>query len=134
TRDEEGSKVLSEDLKKFGGWPLLEETWDDSNFNWTDLLIHFFENGYPIDMLLSITIEVDVKNTSAALISVNQPTLGLRERGYFILTTEKPLKRYKELILEIAKYLKPELNETNAREDIEEAIKIETSLAKVSIF
>ncbi|GFT57617.1 endothelin-converting enzyme homolog [Nephila pilipes] len=133
TRDEEGSKVLSEDLKKFGGWPLLEETWNDSNFNWTDLLIQFFENGYPIDMLLSITIEVDIKNTSAALISVNQPTLGLRERGYFILTTEKPLKRYKELILEIAKYLKPELNETNARKDIEEAIKIETSLAKATV-
>ncbi|GFY73946.1 endothelin-converting enzyme 1 [Trichonephila inaurata madagascariensis] len=133
TRDEEGSKVLLEDFKKFGGWPLLEEAWEDSNFNWTDLLNHFFENGYPIDMLLSISIEPDIKNTSSSLIAIHQPTLGLQERGYFLFLKDKPIKRYKELILDIAKHLNPDLNETLAIEDIDGAVEIEATLARATV-
>ncbi|GIX88965.1 neprilysin-4, partial [Caerostris darwini] len=133
TRDERGSKDLLKDLNKFGGWPLLDKNWDNENFNWSTLMIDFFENGYPTDMLFSIDIDVDIKNTSTSLISINQPSLGLGEKAHYILSKAKPIRRYKELILEITLHLDPLLNETIARKDIAEAVEVETKLAKATV-
>ena len=29
-----GIQPLKDMLKEFGGWPVLEDNWDESNFNW----------------------------------------------------------------------------------------------------
>ncbi|KAF8770452.1 Neprilysin-11 like protein [Argiope bruennichi] len=71
SRDETGSKVLKKDLEKFGSWPLIEKSWKSEDFNWTDLLVDFYENGYPVDMLFSIGIDMDIKRTSTSLISIS---------------------------------------------------------------
>ncbi|GBN57630.1 Neprilysin-1, partial [Araneus ventricosus] len=131
SRDETGSNVLLKELQKFGGWPLIEKNWDSTNFNWSNLMADFYENGYPIDMLLSIGVDMDIKNTSTSLISVNQPALGLSDRTNYVLS--KPLKRYKELIFEIALHLNPTLDRAMAMKDIAEAMEIEIKLAKASV-
>ncbi|XP_055953320.1 endothelin-converting enzyme homolog isoform X2 [Argiope bruennichi] len=131
SRDETGSKVLKKDLEKFGSWPLIEKSWKSEDFNWTDLLVDFYENGYPVDMLFSIGIDMDIKRTSTSLISVNQPTLGFSDKTNYVL--DKPLKRYKELIYEIALHLSPGLDRATAMKDITNAMEIEIKLAKAAI-
>ena len=36
--EEIGLTPLLDLLKKFGGWPVLEDNWNEENFNWYDIL------------------------------------------------------------------------------------------------
>ncbi len=56
-------------LKKIGGWPLIDENWVESDYDWINALIELNRNGIP--ELLSISVFPDLRNTSRTLINVN---------------------------------------------------------------
>ncbi len=68
-RNESGYITLKNFLKKIGGWPLIDENWDESEYDLINTLIELNRNGIP--ELLSISVYPDVRNTSRSLISVN---------------------------------------------------------------
>lgn len=70
-------RVLLDDLKTFGGWPLIDKQWKDAQFNLSDVLVKFHQNGYPTNMLFDISVNVDIKNTSTTLILVSTHGLAI---------------------------------------------------------
>jgi hypothetical protein len=68
-RNESGYITLKNFLKKIGGWPLIDENWVESQYDLINTLIELNRNGIP--ELLSISVYLDVRNTSRSLISVN---------------------------------------------------------------
>ena len=42
--DEIGLKPLKDLLEVFGGWPVLEDNWNEDSFQWYGLLILFIKN------------------------------------------------------------------------------------------
>lgn len=54
----------------------MDEDWKASDFDWSELMIQLFKNGYISDMLFKIKVDVDVKNTSKSTLVV---------RIYFII-------------------------------------------------
>lgn len=72
SRNEIGAKDLLLDLKKFGGWPMIEKEWSVQDFDWVDLIIQLFKNGHSsYDMFFSIKVDLDIMNTSRNLIWVS---------------------------------------------------------------
>ncbi|XP_071043075.1 endothelin-converting enzyme homolog [Parasteatoda tepidariorum] len=134
TRDEVANKILLEDLKYFGGWPLIEKSWNASKFDWAELMVKLYEKGYPHDMLFSMGVDMDIKNTSQSLLVVSQPSLGLEERGYYLLGKEIIMTKYIKLILHLAYYFNPTLNLKKGAIMVDYAVTLEKFIAKVCIY
>nr|XP_015912342.2 neprilysin-2-like [Parasteatoda tepidariorum] len=130
TRDEVANKILLEDLKYFGGWPLIEKSWNASKFDWAELMVKLYEKGYPHDMLFSMGVDMDIKNTSQSLLVVSQPSLGLEERGYYLLGKEIIMTKYIKLILHLAYYFNPTLNLKKGAIMVDYAVTLEKFIAK----
>ncbi|KFM64271.1 Endothelin-converting enzyme 1, partial [Stegodyphus mimosarum] len=124
------TKDLLSDLQSFGRWPVIDNKWNNKQFDWVDLMGAFKKSGYIYDMLLTIFVRPDVKNTSSTLIAIYPPTLGT-DLSYF--TMDDLITTYQDGIIHIAKSLAPDLNETIAEEEIKAAYQIERRLANVSI-
>jgi len=68
-RNESGLFTFINFLGKIGGWPLIDENWVESQYDWINTLIELNRNGIP--ELLSIRVVPDFRNTSRSLIQVN---------------------------------------------------------------
>ena len=111
--EEIGLKPLKDMLKKFGGWPVLEDNWDESNFKWysnfanipimtiirknlfcrEELIYMFRKNGYSTDYLFDFSIATDLKNSTWRTIYIDQPGLGV-SREYIIKGLEEENVRH----------------------------------------
>ena len=80
-------------LKKFGGWPVLNDNWDENNFDWEQLIYIFRENGYSTDYLFDFSIATDLKNSTWRTIYFDQPGLGM-SREYLIKGLEEENVRH----------------------------------------
>ena len=69
--EERGLQPLQEILKEFGGWPVVVgDSWDESSFEWIEMLYKFNRFGYSINFLISFYVTVDQKNSTARIIDV----------------------------------------------------------------
>ena len=69
--EERGLQPLEEILKEFGGWPVVVgDNWDESSFEWIEILYKFNRFGYSINFLMSFYVTVDQKNSTARIIDV----------------------------------------------------------------
>nr|WBW70064.1 venom protein [Lampona murina] len=128
-----GAEELISDLKKFGGWPLIEvDDWEAEKFDWTNLIVELFKSGYINNMLFSVKVDIDAKNTSRSLISVSKPSLGLMSREYYVLPYKELISSYKDVIFKLAEYLNPHIHKEKSMGDIENAFNIENKLAQLS--
>ena len=67
-----GLQPLQDMLKNLGGWPVLEENWDETSFSWIDSTYKFRRNGYSTDYLIDFSVVTDSKNSSWRLIDIDQ--------------------------------------------------------------
>lgn len=130
-RDRVGAKELLSNLKEFGGWPLIDEQWKPDDFDWADLMIQLFKNGFVDNMLFTVKVDRDVKNTSRSLLSVNQPSLGLNNRIYYVSTYADLISSYKSVIFKLAKLLNSDIREEESMAEINEAFKLESRIANL---
>ena len=99
TRSEElGVEPLLKSLEKLGGWPLLEADKDYANFKWYEQLYKLSENGFEIDTILDHSVDIDAKNNSWRVVTLDQPDFGL-SKEYLVNGTEQ------ELVKEYYKYM-----------------------------
>ena len=69
--EERGLQPLQDILKEFGGWPVVVgDNWDESSFEWIEILYKFNRFGYSINFLMSFYVTVDQKNSTARIIDV----------------------------------------------------------------
>ena len=58
-------------LKEFGGWPVVvDSSWNESSFKWTEMIYKFRHVDYPIDFFIDFSIAADWKNSTARVIYV----------------------------------------------------------------
>ena len=67
-----GLEPLHSMLKDLGGWPVLEENWDEDAFSWIDTVYTFREHGYSTDYLIDFSVGIDSKNSSWRVIDIDQ--------------------------------------------------------------
>ena len=69
--EERGLQPLQDILKEFGGWPVVVgDSWEESSFEWTEVIYKFRRVGYSIDYFVDFSVTTDQKNTSARVIDV----------------------------------------------------------------
>lgn len=69
-----GHRPLLDLLDHFGGWPILKENWDSSNFNWLEQMARL--RLYNNDILISEWVGPDIKNSDEFVIQFDQTSLG----------------------------------------------------------
>ncbi|XP_030748632.1 neprilysin-4-like isoform X2 [Sitophilus oryzae] len=129
TINKRGEKPLGKLLEDLGGWPLITSSWKKSDFDFMWLLsrLRLLNN----DILISQWIGPDIKNSNKYIIHIDQTTLGLPNRDYFLDSRNvKFIKAYKSFILSIANLLGSQTSTT--LEDIEDLVQFETRLASIT--
>ncbi|XP_012282531.1 neprilysin-4 [Orussus abietinus] len=117
-------------LDELGGWPILgRRLWDPERFDWLLLVgqLRLFNN----DILISEWVGPDIKNSDQYVIQIDQTSLGLPTRDYFLQPSNVVyLEAYKDYLIEVATLLgaSPE----NATTQAAELIEFETKLAKIT--
>lgn len=129
--EEIGLKPLKDMLKKFGGWPVLEDNWDESNFKWEELIYMFRKNGYSTDYLFDFSIATDLKNSTWRTIYIDQPGLGV-SREYIIKGLEEEnVRHYFNYMQKIAVLLGAD--PARAASELLESLNFEIKLANASL-
>lgn len=122
-----GIEPLLELLEKFGGWPLLDNSWDEKSFDWLKLTAEL--RKYNNDILIVEWVGADIQNSNQNIIQFDQTTLGLPTREYFLKqVNEKYLNSYRNFMIKIITLLGAD--EADDRAD--EIIEFETGLAKIT--
>lgn len=71
TIENDGLNTMKKYLNRFGGWPVLEENWNDDNtFNWTNMLFKFRDNGFSVSYLFDVSVMADLVNSTQLVIYV----------------------------------------------------------------
>ncbi|XP_068917634.1 neprilysin-4 isoform X1 [Tenebrio molitor] len=125
-----GQRPLIKLLDKLGGWPIIQPDWDDTNFSLEELManLKLFNN----DILITEWIGPDIINSKNYIIQIDQTTLGLPGRSYFLDPSySKYLDAYKAFILSVSTILGAPL--TEALQDVNDLISFETKLATIMV-
>lgn len=69
-----GHQPLLDLLDLLGGWPILKPDWNDTNFDWLELMAKL--RLYNNDILLSEWVGPDIKNSDEFVIQFDQTSLG----------------------------------------------------------
>lgn len=63
---------MSSILKQFGGWPVIDgDSWDESKFDWLDLLIAFRKEGFSHDLFYDLSVTPDFRDNKRHIIDVS---------------------------------------------------------------
>lgn len=128
--EEVGDAPLRALLQKLGGWPLLQSNWDASGFNLTNTLVQLYFMGK--DPLFDFYVGTDIKNSTARILSVDQPFLGMPGQKYYLVPrNDTILMAYQTLMLSIAKALGADPSTVQA--DVEAVVDFEIQLANISV-
>ncbi|CAO1409759.1 unnamed protein product [Diamesa tonsa] len=97
-------------MKNLGGWPILEQSWNEDEFQWNETSKLFISHGFIEDYLVEMSMSVDVRNNSKHILRIHQP---LMNYSYNILyytflkegLTNDKIKAYFEYMLELTRLL-----------------------------
>lgn len=124
-----GVKPLLQLLKSFGGWPVLDPNWNEDDFNWINLTAEL--RLYNNDIFIVQWIGPDLKNSEQNIIQLDQTTLGLPTRDYFLQETNaKYLKGYEVFMNNVMVLLGAD--DDTAEKASKDLIHFEIELAKIT--
>nr|XP_022915687.1 neprilysin-4-like [Onthophagus taurus] len=127
--DVRGEKPLLHLITELRGWPILETDWDASSFDLVWLLgqLRLYNN----DLLISEWIGPDIKNSDEYVIQLDQTSLGLPSREYFLSETSREyIEAYHQFMLDTVYIMGAP--EEEAVDDVKEIIDFECKLALIT--
>lgn len=125
--EKRGIQPLLELLEKFGGWPMLDDAWDEKSFDWLELTATL--RKYNNDILIVEWVGPDIQNSNHNIIQFDQTTLGLPTREYFLKqVNEKYLESYRKFMVKVISLMGAVEPEDRA----DEIVEFETRLAKIT--
>ncbi|XP_014272262.1 neprilysin-4 isoform X3 [Halyomorpha halys] len=127
--EKRGSSPLLNLLKQLGDWPMITPAWNETQFDWLWLManLRLFNN----DVLVSEWVGPDIKNSDEYVIHLDQTSLGLPTRDYYLQPANLVyLEAYTEYLTRVASLLGASVD--NVTKDAHETINFETSLAKIT--
>ncbi|KAL5013753.1 hypothetical protein ScPMuIL_008023 [Solemya velum] len=122
---------LREVLADLGSWPVVEQHWDPSKFVLEDVL-GTMRGKYNAPILIDCWVGPDDKNSSVNIIQLEQPTLGMPSREYYLHSESwNYIQAYLNYMTNVA--LLMGANKSTGPMEMFEVLKFETALANVTI-
>lgn len=69
--EELGLTTMKNLFKKLGGWPVLENDWNEESFSGLEIIHICREEGINFDFFIYLTIRNSIKNASTTMINVS---------------------------------------------------------------
>ncbi|KAE8298237.1 Endothelin-converting enzyme 1 [Larimichthys crocea] len=127
--DKLGAKPLQELISQIGGWALTEP-WDKDNFQ---EVLRMVSASYRTSPFFTVFVSTDSRNSSSNIIQVDQSSLGLPSRDYYLNKTanEKYLTAYLDFLVELGVLLGGSKETSQAL--MQEIVDFETTLANITV-
>ncbi|XP_037346870.2 endothelin-converting enzyme 1 [Pungitius pungitius] len=127
--EELGTKPLQELISQIGGWALTGP-WDKDNFQ---EVLRMVSANYHTSPFFTVFVSTDSKNSNSNIIQVDQSSLGLPSRDYYLNQTanEKYLTAYLNFLTELGVLLGGA--EDASRTLMGEIVDFETNLANITV-
>ncbi|XP_061742313.1 endothelin-converting enzyme 1 [Nerophis ophidion] len=124
-----GARPLTELITQIGGWALTG-SWDKENFQ---EVLRSVSANYRTSPFFTVFVSTDSKNSSSNIIQVDQSSLGLPSRDYYLNKTanEKYLTAYLNFLVELGVLLGG--SEETSRVLMGEIVDFETTLANITV-
>ncbi|CAF0728323.1 unnamed protein product [Adineta steineri] len=123
--DEGINPILSLINNQFGGWPIIQSSWDNSTFDILDLLLKL--RKYNNNILFGIGTSVDDRNSTEYDLRITQSDLGLGQREYY-MNESKITVAYRRYMFDLVSILS---NDTSTIEqDVKDMYEFEKEIAK----
>ncbi|XP_065811164.1 endothelin-converting enzyme 1 isoform X2 [Labrus bergylta] len=124
-----GAKPLQELISQLGGWALTG-AWDKNNFQ---EVLRKVSANFHTSPFFTVFVSTDSKNSNSNVIQVDQSSLGLPSRDYYLNKTanEKYLTAYLHFLTELGILLGG--TEETSQALMEEIVDFETTLANITV-
>jgi len=123
---------IKEIVAKVGGWPVIEgKNWDGKNYKWHDFSSKAYNEGFDTNIMISIGIRPDLKNSLTNILYIDEPRLGLRRQYLIKGFDDKFVQAYYNYMVQTAVFLGAD--ENDAKEEMKEALQVELQLAEMSL-
>lgn len=76
-----GTSHMLDKFTEMGGWPVLTNSWDNSNYRWEDTIAKFRKHGYAVNQIFSFSVTTDYRNSSvrsARVLIVSYQSLSIK--------------------------------------------------------
>ncbi|XP_074768637.1 neprilysin [Athene noctua] len=134
TIDSRGGRPLISLLPNVSDWPVATTNWDSSyGTAWTaETAIAQLNSRYGKKVLINFFVGTDDKNSTAHIIHIDQPGLGLPSRDYYECTGayKEACSAYVEFMISVAKLILQERNISFSESSISEQMKRVMDLEK----
>ncbi|XP_047439160.1 endothelin-converting enzyme 1 isoform X1 [Mugil cephalus] len=127
--EELGAKPLQQLISQIGGWS-LNGPWDKDNFQ---EVLRTVSASLRTSPFFTVFVSTDSKNSNSNIIQVDQSSLGLPSRDYYLNKTanEKYLTAYMDFLVELGVLLGG--SKETSRAMMEEIVDFETTLANITV-
>ncbi|NXG89249.1 NEP protein, partial [Stercorarius parasiticus] len=140
TIDSRGGKPLISLLPNVSDWPVATSNWDSSyGTAWTaETAIAQLNSRYGKKVLINFFVGTDDKNSSAHIIHIDQPGLGLPSRDYYECTGayKEACSAYVDFMISVAKLILQErsisFNESEISEQMKRVMDLEKEIANAT--
>ncbi|XP_055852759.1 neprilysin-4-like [Episyrphus balteatus] len=125
-----GVEPLLKFVKDLGGWPVLDENWNENEFDWIQLAINssYIGNG----VIIAYEVEKNPTISTEYTIFMEQTTLGMTNRDNFLKPeNSKNLEAYRNLIERVLLML--DVNAQKAKNVSHEIVNFEILLANATV-
>ncbi|XDV29344.1 hypothetical protein PO909_032481, partial [Leuciscus waleckii] len=121
-------------------WPIATDDWDTSyGMNWTaEDAIAKLNEKYGKQVLISLFIGTDDRDSNAHILHFDQPSLGLSSRDYYVCTGpyEEACVTYENFMTDLAKLIRTDrglkVNDTNIRQEVARVMMMEKEIANAT--
>ncbi|NXS43158.1 NEP protein, partial [Balaeniceps rex] len=140
TIDSRGGRPLINLLPDVSDWPVATTNWDSSyGTAWTaETAIAQLNSRYGKKVLINFFVGTDDKNSTAHIIHIDQPGLGLPSRDYYECTGayQEACSAYVDFMISVAKLILQErnisFNESNISEQMKTVMDLEKEIANAT--
>lgn len=131
--DELGAAPVMDLIKDMGGWPILGDPFDSDTFVLEDVLGKF-RAVYGTYSVITSYVGADSKSSLDYILHLDQPSLGLPNRDYYLdpTTRDKTVPSYKQYIINLVTELNDGLDASIVSDFADLVVAFETDLATIS--
>lgn len=116
-------------LDSFGGWPVLETSWNESDFVWINTTYKLRNAGFSFEYIFDISIAPHYLNSSRRILVLDHPGFGLPKKYLKNGLDDKITKAYYNLMIDVAKAFGAD--EAQAKSDFLDVLDFEMLLSNV---
>ncbi|XP_033212284.1 neprilysin-2-like [Belonocnema kinseyi] len=128
--EKNGLRGALDDLKKFGGWPVLENTWNERKFEWKQSTYTMMKLGYGASYFFNFQIITDPLNSKKRVINIDQPAFSISREFLVKGLSHRMVTVYLDYMVDIAVLFGA--NREKAKTEMKESLKFEINLATIS--